>query len=217
MLNSVRIGSQNQRAIRHVILHPQTEKECTGTGSRDQEAAAEPVVLWRCLAASSETTLWSHANHWDQGSSTKLSEQCKSPRNLSIPCRSLALRGFLHLVSVGMAAVYPQAARAQVRGLSSLESVTLTVAWVWLIISTPSRFIFQITRFLRALKRLSEQSLPLPGKAQGWEEASFADTAGKQLLGVTSLGPSQLTPEITTCLAQALHSARSFPPSSLTL
>lgn len=89
---------------------------------------------------------------------------------------------------------------------------TNPVAWVCLIISNPSSFTFQITRFLKTLKRLSGESLPLPGKAQGWEGWSFADshTAGKQLIGVTSLGPSQLTPEITACLIQALHSARSF-------
>jgi hypothetical protein len=165
----------------------------------------------------SETTLWSHVNRWDQGSSTKLSEQCKSQINLSIPCYSLALSGGFpssswrrcgHCLPSGS---HDRRTRLIFSGVCDI----IPVAWVSLIICTTSEFHFPNHKILSPLQRLSER-LPLPGKARCWEGSGFADshTAGKLLFGVTSLDPSQLTPEIITCLIKALHSRRSCSPSS---
>lgn len=161
MLTSVRIGWQNREQLDMLHIIPKLRKKCTGADSRDQEAAAEPVVLQRCLACYVRDHTMKSCQPLGSGLINKAfraaQESDKPQHSKPFPGHSRGLSASSwhrcgHCLPSGS---QDRSARLIVSGLCD----TVPVAWVSLIIWTASCFVSRISQ-------RSEKTVGAPSSSQ---------------------------------------------------
>lgn len=112
-LTFIRIGAQNRETLDTLHLIPKIERECIGADARDQEAAAEPVALWRGYVR--DRTMKS-CQPWG---SRLINKTFRAMQESDKPQHSMVFPdihgAFLDIVSMSVAIVFPQTARTEVQ------------------------------------------------------------------------------------------------------
>lgn len=150
-----------QGAIRNVTHHPQIEKECIGADSRDQEAAAEPAVLQRCLACYVRDHTMKSCQPLGSG---LVNKAFRAAQESDKPQHSKPFPGTQGALSSSGwhrcgHCLPPGSQNRSARLIFSGVCDTIPVAWVSLIICTASRFISQISQH-------SEKTVGAPSSSQ---------------------------------------------------
>lgn len=115
-LTFIRIGAQNREKLETLHLIPKLRRECIGADAWDQEAAAEPVALWRGLACYvRDRTMKScqpRGSRFISKTFQAMQESDKPQHSMVFPDIHGA---FLDRVSMSVAIVFPQTARTEVQ------------------------------------------------------------------------------------------------------